>query len=194
MDIYSKYLIECNRVIDFSDKKLSEFSFVNAPLNLEILLLNRNNLTKFSFDGCETLLDLQEIYLSNNYLTEFSFKECPQSLQKININDNQLEYFSFANAPQNLKYISLENNLFKEISFKGCPSNLQKIVLYCNNNLSKIDWCGAPPNLKIKPEKFQKEFDEYKNSLEFYKEMSIKYRPITDAILHFYMQPPNSKV
>jgi hypothetical protein len=76
------------------------------------------------------------------------------------------------------------------MNWENCPQNLQKIYLY-NNKITTMNWTNCPPNLQIYPESLHNQFQEYKKTLQFYKDASKKLRPITDAVLHFHMQPPN---
>ena len=95
------------------------------------------------------------------------------------------------NCPPNLQEIYLDYNKITEMNWKIFSSNLQTINLSANE-ITNMNWKNCPPNLQIYPKSLHTQFQEYKKTLPFYKEMSKKLRPITNSILHFHMQPPKN--
>ena len=118
------------------------------------------------------------------------FKKYFKEIIDIDLINSQITEMDWELCPPNLQKIRLDYNNITTMNWKNCPPNLQ-IIYLSGNKITTMNWTNCPPNLLIYPLDLHEQFQEYKKTLPFYKEMSKKVRPIVDEVLHFHMQPPN---
>jgi len=124
--------------------KISDIQAFEKLINLEHLLLQRNNISRIS--NLEPLKNLKVLNLSYNNIEKIENLESLTSLEELILTGNEIRTIENLNLP-NLRKLFLDRNLITEISNLGELSTLETLNL-SQNKISEIE--NLDPLSKLK--------------------------------------------
>ncbi len=147
LDKIPKEVLELKHLQSFnlSQKRISNYSFLEKLPNLQSLDLENNRISDYSF--LEKLPNLRYLNLRSNQISDISFLRKLPNLQSLDLNFNQITDISFLKKLPNLQSLNLRSNQITDISFLGKLTNLQSLNLY-KNKISDYSFLGKLPNLQ----------------------------------------------